>query len=1459
MLQKIIVSILFAAFFASVTAVISLANALAQTSEFERTSQNNEEGNEVSYSADGGKTWKEAGLLEALGDTEVITGADVHIELRKDITLVSTGENPNWTNSEQLIGTAENSNWVIDGKGYTIKRGAGTEKIFLTGAATSTITFKDITIDGGAVWSGTDVAARTNTVLRYYGTAAHLIEIDDGSTVILESGTILQNSDLDVYHPGGAISVKKGTLTIKDGVEIRNNAASNGGAIITESDSVVNIEGGRIYGNKAAYGGAIYNNATLNIMGGEIYNNYTFYYGGGVDNVASGTVNMTDGRIYNNSANQMGGGVFSQNVFNMTGGKIDNNTAMYGGGGGVGGYAKFTMSGGEICNNTAPSGSGGGVYIYDEAGITTVFDMKGGNIRSNEAYMGGGILCDNSAAIKMTAGSVDYNKASDQGGGIFLNADTTKFTMEGGTINNNKAASGAGIYNNGTFDMKGGQINGNEILADSYGGGVYNSNKFTMSGGSICNNIAPSGAGIMTYSGSSASVTITGGLVKGNICSNNGGGIFFYNGELNISGNPVIIENTNSDNKADNIYLLGTNIINVIAPITDGAKIGVNKVVPGSDAVAVTSACLADYTKRIYSDSELYYTMLKDGASDNVVYLDFNEEVAPSITLPSSMTVHIASDADAVSDEVCEMIKEECLKALQVSVDSRLQNNVHYIIEESYDVRNKIYTARFCLTDEGRNGWYIAQNSAVEANCQVIVHKWSADWQENEIGHWHICSETDCDKASDVEEHNHNGMLEKDSTHHWYECIVCGAKLEVAEHTGNWKITEAATHDKEGLMQRECTECGYKQQETVDKLPYTDEEKVADAKKVVEDALADITVTNDTKQEDIQGIIDEALTEAGIPDVTVTVSKFTKTEATKEGEGRITGNIEIVSKNDDTVKDSVSVDKTIEKLPKTEAEKVADAKRVVEDALADITVTNDTKQEDIQSIIDEALTEAGIPDVTVTVGEFTKTEATKEGEGRITGNIEIVSRNDDTVKDSVSVDKTIEKLPKTEAEKVADAKKVVEEALAGITVTNDTKQEDIQSIIDEALTKASIPDVTVTVSEFTKTEATKEGEGRITGNIEIVSKNDEKIKDNLIIDKTIEKLPKTEADKVADAKKVIEEALADITVTNDTKKEDIQKEIDDALNKADITGVTATVDDITKTEATEENEGSISVSVEIVSKNDEKVKDDLIINKAIEKLPAGKIETDKEQGVNTPETEFGDSKDSIIDAVLTPEDKNLVEGGKDIKIILTVDNIDASVAEADKQEINEKILENTETETYEVGEYLDINLYKLIGADRTKISHTSGKIKIVLEVPDSLKNTDSNKTRGYAVVRVHEGVAEILPDMDSDAATITIETDLFSTYAIVYKDSAIGGSGDNTEGNDSTGSGDNTEDNDSTGSGGNTGDNDNTGDSGNKADTPNTGDTAPIGIYAILAMAAGLTHLYLLFGNRKRNADRSVR
>lgn len=153
-------------------------------------------------------------------------------------------------------------------------------------------------------------------------------------------------------------------------------------------------------------------------------------------------------------------------------------------------------------------------------------------------------------------------------------------------------------------------------------------------------------------------------------------------------------------------------------------------------------------------------------------------------------------------------------------------------------------------------------------------------------------------------------------------------------------------------------------------------------------------------------------------------------------------------------------------------------------------------------------------------------------------------------------------------------------------------------------------------------------------------------------------------------------------------------------------------------------------------------------------------------------------------------------------------------------------------------------------------------------MPDSLKTADGNQTRTFAVVRVHDGTAEILADLDDSADTVTIETDRFSTYAIIYQDkSDSGNGGNNGEDNNSGNGGNNEEDNNggnddnSGGIGGDSnGNNSGSGNSGdgnngspNKMESePKTGDVAPLELYATLAMIAGFTYLLLYFTDRNR-------
>lgn len=74
--------------------------------------------------------------------------------------------------------------------------------------------------------------------------------------------------------------------------------------------------------------------------------------------------------------------------------------------------------------------------------------------------------------------------------------------------------------------------------------------------------------------------------------------------------------------------------------------------------------------------------------------------------------------------------------------------------------------------------------------------------------------------AAGEEEHTHvyGADWKNDENNHWKECD-CGEKSENAAHTyGKWLTTKEATETEEGLKERGCMVCGYKESEKIAKL-----------------------------------------------------------------------------------------------------------------------------------------------------------------------------------------------------------------------------------------------------------------------------------------------------------------------------------------------------------------------------------------------------------------------------------------------------------------------------------------------------------------------------------------------------------------------------------------------------------------------------------------------------------------
>lgn len=156
-----------------------------------------------------------------------------------------------------------------------------------------------------------------------------------------------------------------------------------------------------------------------------------------------------------------------------------------------------------------------------------------------------------------------------------------------------------------------------------------------------------------------------------------------------------------------------------------------------------------------------------------------------------------------------------------------------------------------------------------------------------------------------------------------------------------------------------------------------------------------------------------------------------------------------------------------------------------------------------------------------------------------------------------------------------------------------------------------------------------------------------------------------------------------------------------------------------------------------------------------------------------------------VEATLTEEEKAEIDGGVVPDVWVEVEDNSENVSDDDKSLIDEK------RGNAKVGKYLDISLFIKVGslAER-ELEEVASPVKVSLKLSEDLVNRNASLKRNYQIVRIHEGVAEVLACVfDAANLTISFETDKFSTYAIVYTDTVVSTGGGSTGGNAGTGSG----------------------------------------------------------------------
>lgn len=379
-----------------------------------------------------------------------------------------------------------------------------------------------VTIPSGKTITLTDEGKGLSVVFKN-GFAGPAFRVEQGAALILDG-----SFNFSCFRiANGSFAEVNGAMTLNGGTITRMSlSGSNMGAITVDGGSFTmgNGELSSISASSANCG-AVYvkNGGKFAMNGGKITGcMFKNQYSGAVA-LADSTMTMTEGTISGNTASEYNaaGGVLVNGTSSlaMSGGTIADNTAKRGGGVCVRENGKFTMSGGTISGNST---------AVDSA---TIQQPNAG---------GGGVFVEDNASFEMTNGTITGNKTNGMGGGVataVLSENDTvgggRFHMTGGTISDNTASCGGGVY--------------------SWSG----RNRVVLEGGNIVNNTAYRQGGGVYVSHAPWSITIKNALITANKAAIQGGGIWSCPvGTVSLGTDAAVFGNTAGKSADDAAFLL---------------------------------------------------------------------------------------------------------------------------------------------------------------------------------------------------------------------------------------------------------------------------------------------------------------------------------------------------------------------------------------------------------------------------------------------------------------------------------------------------------------------------------------------------------------------------------------------------------------------------------------------------------------------------------------------------------------------------------------------------------------------------------------------------------------------------------------------------------------------------------------------------------------------------------------
>lgn len=329
-----------------------------------------------------------------------------------------------------------------------------------------------------------------------------------GASFSLTGGLITGNTATSNF--GGAVyaaatATAPTTLTLAEVEMTGNSAPTNGGAVSTTANVTTTIRASKIAGNSSQTGAGISNAGALTLRDSELTGNAASYQGGGLTNgstVAADTPTATviDTLVSHNSAGFLGGGLqnLTKGTLSVTGGHVDDNSAVAGGGVILGDASTATITRASVSGNTATSLGGGGIF-------------SSGNLTLDRATLDGNRALGNSGL-----GGAVYSGSNTANSSVSLQVGAS-------TLSNNQGYGGSAVlvYSNAsgatnTASIDRSTITGNTSVSQ-YGAIEQVGRPVTITSSTITNNTAAAGG-----AGALVAVAPAGGGISNTVLAGNG-------------------------------------------------------------------------------------------------------------------------------------------------------------------------------------------------------------------------------------------------------------------------------------------------------------------------------------------------------------------------------------------------------------------------------------------------------------------------------------------------------------------------------------------------------------------------------------------------------------------------------------------------------------------------------------------------------------------------------------------------------------------------------------------------------------------------------------------------------------------------------------------------------------------------------------------------------------------------